>query len=132
MGQDNMIRGLQQQKEHEQDLIIANLQAQLEDMRVEMTSARGSSRGSARGSSRAGSRAGMSSRGSTTSRGSNRRSSRGSNAGDVEQYSARGGAHAVDRMVLKSSNGQPRVPMTPAERRADQELASDIESVRGL
>lgn len=130
--QDNMIRGLQQQKEHEQDLIIANLQAQLEDMRVEMTSARGSSRGSARGSSRAGSRAGMSSRGSTTSRGSNRRSSRGSNAGDVEQYSARGGAHAVDRMVLKSSNGQPRVPMTPAERRADQELASDIESVRGL
>lgn len=134
--QDRVIRGLEQQKQQEQDRIIADLQAQIDDMRTDMMSARSGQQSSRGGMS---SRAGVSSRGSvSSSRGSSvsRRGSRTSSRGSVaEQFAGGGSARdggGYDRMVLKSRNGQPRVPMTPSERRAEAELASDIASIRGL
>lgn len=42
------------------------------------------------------------------------------------------GDERAERLVLRSSNGTPRVPLTPSERRSAMEYTEDVSSVRGL
>jgi hypothetical protein len=126
---------VQQQKELEQDRLIQSLQEEMRQLRAErdglltnrsMSSRAGSARGSMhRGGSSRGGNTNLVSRGSSTSRGSQNSSQ------SIHQCGSQNGS-AVDRMVLNSRNGFPRVNSTPSERRENAQLASDIESVRSL
>jgi len=124
-GYDHAIRNLQQDKEWEQNRIISELQQEIAHLSTERAASGGwmSSRGSSRGGQqeqRRDSRSGSGSQRAPSSRGS------------IHSRGSRGSGHSYDRMVLKSRNGQPRVPISMADRRAQAELNSDIESVRGL
>jgi hypothetical protein len=127
----------------EKDFLIANLQAEVDQLRINSArAAQGASRGGYGGipvSSRsAGQRSQRGSRPPSQSQqwGESQASQfRPSNAGmgAAQQFVApRSTPRTADRMVLRSSNGQPRVPATPQGRRAEQQMQADIASVRGL
>lgn len=42
------------------------------------------------------------------------------------------GKQYTERLVLRSANGKPRVPLTPSERRSAQEYQDEVSSVRNL
>lgn len=42
------------------------------------------------------------------------------------------GNQCTERLVLRSANGKPRVPLTPSERRSAQEYQDEVSSVRNL
>jgi hypothetical protein len=59
--------------------------------------------------------------------------SNGSNGGIFLRSSSSGAIGAAsERLVLRSSDGRPRVMLTPAEREAAKVTAEDLESVRSL
>jgi len=63
--------------------------------------------------------------------------SSGSRAGSsnglvLRSQSANNNFSSSERLILQSSNGAPRVQMTPAEKREAKSLADDVNSVRDL
>jgi hypothetical protein len=92
-------------------------------------SATGPRGGSARGSS-------SSSRGLVRARTGGSRSDYGGGGGSGmpprSSGGARNGGGSAERLVLRSQNGQPRVPATPSDRRQAAQLAADVAAVRGL
>jgi hypothetical protein len=128
----------------DKDMMIANLQAEVDNLRIQSARAGQVSQGGYGGSSyrepQRSARAGTSSRpqsqqqwGQSQAGGQSsqfRPSVGGMNAGQF--IAPRATPRTADRMVLRSSNGQPRVPATPQGRRAEQQMQADIASVRGL
>ena len=134
--------------ESEKSAIIASMQAELATLRAS-ASRGGSSRGLVSGGQRQlsatmprsnGSRGG-SSRGGGQQQANEYRggSSRGlvrSRGGQSDlgapPRSSRGASQGADRMVLRSQNGEPRVPMTAQGRRDAEQTLADIAAVRDL
>eukprot|EP00752_Nemacystus_decipiens_P013439 g11902.t1 len=50
----------------------------------------------------------------------------------VIQSRGKHGSQQAERLVLRSANGTPRVPLTPSERRSAREYIDDVSSVRDL
>ena len=58
----------------------------------------------------------------------------GSGGGGAMVIQSRGshGSQQAERLVLRSANGTPRVPLTPSEKRSAREYIDDVSSVRDL
>ena len=143
--------------ESEKDAVISSMQAELTALRG--TASRGMSGGGSRGGGsrgggggsssrgggelsatgpRGGSARGSSSRGLVRSRTGGSRSDYGGGGSGMPPRSSGGasngggGGGGAERLVLRSQNGQPRVPATPSDRRQAAQLAADVAAVRGL